>query len=157
MTAIRFERIEVNAFHPYQSIARTSSVFSRMKTLIIFLLGIVIGVLGLRYYERSHWSGRADDFAGHTREKATDLKDKVVDEAKVVGAEADDVRIVGVIKGKYLLDKDLSSLAITVSCHNGKVVLTGSAESRELIARAADLARNTDGVHSVNNQLTVKN
>jgi osmotically-inducible protein OsmY len=62
-----------------------------------------------------------------------------------------------VIKGKYLLDKDLSTLAITVNCHNGKVVLTGSAGSPELITRAADLARNTDGVHAVNNQLTVKN
>jgi osmotically-inducible protein OsmY len=130
---------------------------SRMKTLLVFLLGIVIGVLGWRYYERSHWSGSADDFAGHTREKATDFKDKVVDEAKVVGAEAGDARIIGVIKGKYLLDKDLSTLAITVNCHNGKVVLTGSAGSRELIARAADLARATDGVHAVNNQLTVKN
>jgi osmotically-inducible protein OsmY len=128
-----------------------------MKTLFVFLLGILVGVLGWQYYERSHWSGRADSFAGHTRETATDLKDKVVDEAKVVGAEAGDARIVGVIKGKYLLDKDLSSLAITVSCHDGKVVLTGSAESRELIARAAELARNTDGVHSVNNQLAVKN
>jgi osmotically-inducible protein OsmY len=128
-----------------------------MKTLIVLLLGIVIGVLGWRYYERSHWPGRADNLADHTRAKATDFEDKVVDDAKMVGAEAGDARIVGVVKGKYLLDKDLSSLAITVSCHNGKVVLTGSSESRELIARAADLARNTDGVHSVNNQLTVKN
>jgi osmotically-inducible protein OsmY len=64
-------------------------------------------------------------------------------------------RIVAVIKGKYALDDDLSARAITVDAESGKVTLRGTTRSPELIARAIALALATDGVTSVDSQLTV--
>ena len=66
-----------------------------------------------------------------------------------------DVRIVAVIKAKYLLDRDLSATAITVDSKEGDVTLNGSAASEELIGRAVALALDTDGVHHVTAKLRV--
>lgn len=77
--------------------------------------------------------------------------------ARVIGEHIDDARIIAVIKGKYVMDKNLSVLAISVACRDGHVTLTGSATSAELIGRAVDLALQTGGVQNVESLLVVKN
>lgn len=47
------------------------------------------------------------------------------------------------------------ALDIDVATQNGKVTLTGSADTQKAKQRAARIAANTEGVRSVNNQLTV--
>jgi osmotically-inducible protein OsmY len=71
------------------------------------------------------------------------------------GQRLSNARIVAVIKGKYALENDLSARTINVDADAGKVTLNGTAKSRELIARAIALALETDGVISVDSQLTV--
>ncbi len=131
-----------------------------MKTaLFCLILGAILGVVGWRYYERTQnptLADRTEKISDLARDKATQLKDKVVEDSKTVGERAGDVRLIGTIKAKYLLDKDLSVLAITVDCEDGNVVLTGTAATTTLVARAVNLARNTDGVRAVSNRLTVK-
>ncbi len=73
---------------------------------------------------------------------------------RVAGERIDDARIVTVIKAKYVLDRDLSALAITVNCRDGQVTLTGTVDSPDLIGRAVALALDTDGVNHVEADLT---
>ena len=131
-----------------------------MKTLLLLLLGAILGIAGYQYYLRNEHptvSQRAGDIADSTRHKANDVKDTVVEKSKEVGEKMDDARIIGVIKGKYLLDKDLSVLAISVACTDGHVTLSGSAETSGLVSRAVALARETSGVIRVDSQLKVQN
>ena len=157
-----------------------------MKTAFFCLLiGAIAGVVGWRYYERTQHptlSQRAGDLADKTREVATDAKDAVANKAedlkltpeeikaelaktgrvvrskaRSVGEIIDDARIITVIKGKYVVDSDLSVFAISIECHDGNVNLTGSVTSAEHVVRAVTLAMHTYGVHNVVSQLEVKN
>jgi osmotically-inducible protein OsmY len=130
-----------------------------MKTFLILLVGAIIGIAGYQYYQRTQHptlSQRTEDAVDTTKDKAGDLKQTVVEKSKKVGETMDDARITAAIKGKYLLDKDLSALAISVSCKDGHVLLTGSTATEELAARAARLARETSGVVGVTSRVVVK-
>lgn len=72
-----------------------------------------------------------------------------------VASATSNARIVTVIKTKYALDKELSARAITVSCDNGQVTLSGKVANTTYIAKAVGLALETDGVTHVTSQLTV--
>lgn len=68
----------------------------------------------------------------------------------------DDSATTARIKGKYVGDKQVSALDIGVETYNGNVQLSGYADNREEIQRAADLARTTPGVKSVHNDIHLK-
>lgn len=157
-----------------------------MKSALFFLLiGAVLGVVGWRYYHRTQnptIGQRVEKVADKTREAVGDTKEAVVakaedwklspdnikdelarsgrvvrSKARVVGDRMDDARIIAVIKGKYVMDNNLSALAITVDCRDGEVRLKGTATSPESIGRAITLALETRGVHNVASELVVKN
>jgi osmotically-inducible protein OsmY len=65
-----------------------------------------------------------------------------------------DVRIVAVIKAKYVLDRDLSATSISVESTNGDVVLAGTVAAENLVGKAVALALDTEGVHHVKARLT---
>lgn len=121
------------------------------KIFLILLLGILIGTLGWRYCQRT------GDMMDHTREVAAGTTQQATTSAREMGGRLGDAGIIALIKGKYVMDRDLSALAITIECTNGHVILTGTAASPELMTRAADLARQTKGVTEVTSRLTVKN
>lgn len=83
------------------------------------------------------------------------VREKTVTAGATVGGVIDNARIVTVINGKYVSDKDLSARKINVDAANGVVTLTGTAGSAELIGRAVVLALNTDGVTQVISLLKV--
>lgn len=83
------------------------------------------------------------------------VRDKTLAAGDKVGGVIDNVRIVTVINGKYVADRDLSALKINVDSDDGVVTLTGTAGSAELIGRAIVLALNTDGVTQVVSLLKV--
>lgn len=130
------------------------------RKLLILLLGIALGAAGWHLYQRTFHptvGQRAGDLAGRAREAAGETREQSAATARALGENLGDAGIVALIKGKYLLDKDLSALAISVECTNGRVMLTGTAESPERIARAVEIARQTKGVTDVTSRLTVKN
>lgn len=155
------------------------------KFLSLMLFVALIGVIVWNYYQRAEnpTMGRRFDAAADkvdaaavgTKEavaaKAEDWKlspanikeelkatGRVVrSQARVVGERMDDARIIAVIKGKYVMDKNLSVLAITVNCRDGRVTLTGSVTAEENIGRAVTLALQTGGVQQVESLLAVKN
>jgi hyperosmotically inducible periplasmic protein len=69
---------------------------------------------------------------------------------------ASDVRIIAMIKAKYVLDRDLSAGDIQVESQDGNVTLAGSVSSEELLGKAVAHALDTEGVHHVAAKLTVK-
>ena len=79
--------------------------------------------------------------------------------AEVSHALADataDARITTDIKAKFLADKDLSALSISVNTTAGRVTLSGTASTLENISKAMALAYDTEGVPQVISTLQVK-
>lgn len=66
-----------------------------------------------------------------------------------------DAGITSAVKAKLLADSTVSGLRIDVDTENGVVTLTGDVKSKAEADRAMMLARNTDGVTSVVNNLKV--
>jgi len=67
----------------------------------------------------------------------------------------DDATLVATVKSKLLWNSNTEGLDINVNAKNGTVSLTGSAQTAEAKELAGRLAANTDGVRSVDNQLSV--
>lgn len=72
------------------------------------------------------------------------------------GAYLDDSTITVKVKSAFVADKDVSALDIKVETTNGVVQLSGFANSRQVIARADELARNIQGVKLVENDIQLK-
>lgn len=87
---------------------------------------------------------------------------KAVDASRAASAKApdqlhlDDALIVAKVITGLAADKNLSALRIKVEVRDGVVTLRGPAPSAATRARAEEIARNVQGVNSVNNQLNVQ-
>lgn len=136
-----------------------ASTTTMQKSFLILLLGILIGALGWRYYQRTYHptlTQRTGDLVERTKETAAGTKQQATTTAKELGGQLGDAGIITLIKGKYMMDRDLSALAISVECTNGQVTLRGTVTAPEFMQRAADLARQTKGVTGVTSHLAVK-
>lgn len=76
-------------------------------------------------------------------------------ESRSYGAAVDDVNITAAIKSKLIWSKNTDGLSTTVETHAGKVRLAGSADTAKSKTLASNLAMNTRGVVSVDNQIVV--
>lgn len=72
------------------------------------------------------------------------------------GQIVDDVSITAKVKSKLLWSKNSDGLATNVDTESGKVTLNGNVDSDAAKELAGQLAKNTHGVTSVDNKLTVK-
>jgi hyperosmotically inducible protein len=75
---------------------------------------------------------------------------------ETAGAYVDDTAITTAVKAKFVEDKTVDASAIKVETLNGTVQLSGFAKSNAERAQAEYLARNTKGVRTVKNDLTVR-
>ena len=82
-------------------------------------------------------------------------KEIVRSKAKVAGEKITDARIIAVIKAKYVVERDLSVMAIRVDCRDGEVTLAGTVTNAENLGRVVALALDTDGVHNVVSKITL--
>lgn len=73
-----------------------------------------------------------------------------------VGTYIDDAAITTVVKGKFLGQKGLDSLDISVETNRGVVTLNGHVDNTSQIGLAENVAMEADGVRSVVNKLTLK-
>lgn len=74
---------------------------------------------------------------------------------QVKGAVSD-TAITAKVKAKLASDRDMHGNDITVSTEHGAVNLGGSAKSEQDAQKAADIAKATEGVASVNNDIKVE-
>ena len=73
-----------------------------------------------------------------------------------VGAYVDDASITTSVKAKMADNKNVDATAITVETLNGTVMLSGFAKNETERSTAERIARDTKGVKSVKNAITVK-
>lgn len=84
------------------------------------------------------------------------LNVKNVSDSGTVGDYIDDAAITTVVKGKFLGQKGLDSLDISVKTNQGVVTLSGEVENASQIGLAENVAMEADGVKSIVNKLTLK-
>jgi hyperosmotically inducible periplasmic protein len=88
---------------------------------------------------------------------ATSTVGEKVDTAIAKTADtAKDVAVTAAIKTELAKDPGLSALSINVDTTAGRVLLKGKAPDSAAAERATEIARRTEGVVSVENQLTVE-
>lgn len=84
-----------------------------------------------------------------------DLGDRAGDATNRAGAAVSDAAVTSAVKAKFLADTTVSGLKIDVDTKSGVVVLNGTVASRAEADRAVMLARETDGVDQVVDNLKV--
>ena len=104
----------------------------------------------------TEWKLTPSDIKADLEKTGRVVRDKTLATGEKVGGALDNARIVTVINGKYVADKDLAARKINVDADHGVVTLTGTAGSVDLIGRAIALALNTDGVTRVIGLLKVE-
>jgi osmotically-inducible protein OsmY len=142
-----------------------------MRSFLWFLIGIALGAYAMRQYDRrggadgyvaqqqQGWNRKIEEWHLTPDDVRNDLSrtgEVVRTNARAVGGELNDARVVATIKAKYLLDSDLSAIDIHVESHQGDVLLTGEVANRRLVGRAVALALDTGGVRRVVARLHAK-
>jgi hyperosmotically inducible protein len=95
------------------------------------------------------------DVTGDARDSARDAGDRASEAAGRAGAVVTDAAITTAVKAKVLADANTPGTAIDVDTQDGVVTLTGTVASRAAADRAVALARETNGVKNVVNNLKV--
>lgn len=72
------------------------------------------------------------------------------------GEFIDDTVITTKVKAALVQDPDLSALEISVETFKGVVQLSGFVDTQAEITKAGQVARNIEGVNSVQNDITLK-
>ena len=76
--------------------------------------------------------------------------------ASKASEKIDDMAITAAVSSGLAKDPDLSAFKINVDTKDGAVILNGSAPTEAARERAGTIAKTVNGVHSVDNQLTLK-
>jgi hypothetical protein len=96
-----------------------------------------------------------------------DIKDELARTGKIVRRQAreigaavaetsSDAAVTAKIKAKFVADRELSAMSISVNTTDGRVTLAGNVKSHDQIGRAMLLALETEGVREVVSTLQVK-
>ena len=75
---------------------------------------------------------------------------------ETVGAYIDDTAITTAVKAHFLENKQVDGTSIRVETLNGTVMLSGFAKSMNEKSTAESIARNTNGVKMVKNEIAVR-
>ncbi len=86
----------------------------------------------------------------------TGVADEMKEAARDTGTAMTDASITAAVKSKMLADSTVSGLKIDVDTTNGVVSLIGNVGSASERRRALEIARETDGVKSVKDELKIK-
>jgi hyperosmotically inducible periplasmic protein len=151
-----------------------------MKYFLTFIIGVLVGI-GVHWFVTQP-KGRdatitARDSIRETSQDVGDklrnsfdsekIKDELSQTGKVIREKArqagnsisdaaDNARITGVIKGKLVGESGISAFKIDVDTTDGVVTLSGTVTEHAHIAKAMQLAYETDGVYKVVSTLQVK-
>jgi len=128
---------------------------------------IIVLVLGLGLFLTGYWGARARSTvqpapvgtggtsAERARERAAELGEKAADAAAKVQEGVSEAGITAKIKAKMALDDSVKARSINVTTSGTVVTVSGTVESVREHDRAIALARETDGVTHVVDQLRV--
>jgi len=100
-------------------------------------------------------STKTDATHAQTGTSTTQSQSGMTTHSTRAGAAVSDATITTKVKAKFASDKQVSATNIHVDTDNGVVKLTGTAKSQDEAMKAADIAKSTDGVASVDNEIQV--
>jgi hyperosmotically inducible protein len=75
---------------------------------------------------------------------------------ETVGAYVDDSTITTQVKSRFISNKDVDAVSISVETLNGTVMLSGFAKNAAERSSAERIARDVNGVRSVKNEIAVR-
>ena len=152
-----------------------------MKSAFIsFILGVLVGIAGHWYFTQPDSKRTVADAQESLQSTASSIgqslketfdSDKIKDElartgkvirekaaktGDAIGDATANARSTSTIKAKLLKEASLASLTIHVNTTDGVVTLSGTVPSHEAIAKAMELALETEGVQKVVSTLQVK-
>ena len=154
-----------------------------MRVLLSFLLGVVVGLGGYWFVQQNQHRDPVQTAGEQISTGARKAKEAIQDtigeisaekikeelartstvvreKAKSAGAAISDAaanaRITATIKAKFIKEPGVSALNINVDTTDGVVTLSGRANSHEEIAKAVNLALETEGVTKVISTIQIK-
>jgi hyperosmotically inducible protein len=151
------------------------------RFLIAFCLGLGVGAGGYWYVDnhrfevwraKQRMAHQAEDAANSIKQKVSEIsvgdimeelsrtgtviREKAKKAGDVVADATSDARLTAAIKTKLIAEPGLASFSINVDTNEGLVTLSGAVSSPEQVARAVNIAYNTEGVRKVISTLQVK-
>jgi osmotically-inducible protein OsmY len=134
---------------------------------VVVLLIVAAGFLGYRWSDVAGGGRSAEPVVGtsgtanadrieRAREAGAKLGDKVATGAERAGVALEETRLTAKIKSKIALDDTLKGTDVDVHTSAATVTLSGQVSSAAQHERVLQLARETDGVTSVKDRVTVK-
>ena len=97
---------------------------------------------------------KVDNTIAASKDASSDVGNHVENTTHKAGQAVDDAAITASIKSKLIADNELKAIDINVDTSKGVVTLTGAAPNAKAVERATTIARATDGVSDVKNNLT---
>ena len=138
----------------------------RFALLMVVLAAAVAFFMGYRFGENGTvlsperpvpTTGTAPEIdPSRARETGAKIGEKVAVGANQAEQALENAAMTAKIKSKMALDDSVKALDINVDTANGMVTLTGTVHSEAERTRAVQLARETAGVKSVTDRLTVR-
>lgn len=135
----------------------------RVLLVILLVVGLAAFFVGYRWGDRGAATqpGETTGTGGQVvdtdaaRETGAQIGERVATGANQAQRMATDAGLTAKIKAKMALDDTIEAARIDVDTANGVVTLSGSVRSETERQRALQLARETAGVTSVNDRLSV--
>lgn len=146
-----------------------------MRTLLRLVLVVVVVIAAGAFFFGYDWgssiarpgievkdarpvgtSGVSDSARQTARETGAKIGEAATNTAERAGEALDEGRITAKVKSKIELDDTLKGAHVSVHTDNGVVTLTGDVMNNGQRQRAEQLARETDGVMRIVDELSVK-
>ena len=102
------------------------------------------------------WASRFSKFVLPVMLAASVAACSVFEGRETTGQYVDDTAISTKVKAQFVRDPVVSASQVNVETMQGVVQLSGFVDSRQAADRAAQLARNVDGVRGVKNDIIVR-
>jgi len=128
-----------------------------MKKLATALIVTGLTVAPVASYANGTMGNKSDATNAQAGTTATQSQSGMTNHSmgQKTGAALSDAAITTKVKAKFASDSTVSATKIHVDTDNGVVKLTGTAKSQDEAAKAAEIAKSTEGVASVDNAIQV--
>jgi hyperosmotically inducible periplasmic protein len=136
----------------------------RVVLVLVIVAAVAAFFFGYRFADRGS-SGAPEDVTGtsgaqvdvdRARDAGAKVGETVAEGANQVQRAATDAGLTAKIKSKMALDDTVKAINIDVDTTNGIVTLNGFVPDAQARDRAVQLARETEGVVSVEDRLTIR-
>jgi osmotically-inducible protein OsmY len=138
-----------------------------IRLILVVALLALVGVMAYNYWTGNGWTLRPSSSsatgadAERVRDKSADLARTAAQTTKVAAERTEEAlseaAITAKIKSKMALDDYVKARTINVTTHGTTVTLSGTVESEQERERAVRLARETEGITQVIDQLAIGN